>query len=156
MALTPLAVDSISQSIQLAVAPVFLLTGIGSMLNVLTTRLGRVIDRARAIEAAISGYPSERRRIALADLAALDRRMAVAHWAIALCTCAALLVCIVVAILFIGEIVPMRGTYFVPPLFIAAMVLLIAGLMLFLYEIRIALSSVRVRAAELVEVGGDV
>ena len=53
MALAPLAVDTISQSSQLAVAPVFLLTGIGSMMNVLTTRLGRVIDRAREIEAAI-------------------------------------------------------------------------------------------------------
>jgi hypothetical protein len=151
VALAPLAVDSISQSIQLAVAPVFLLTGIGSMLNVLTTRLGRVIDRARQIEAAISGYPSERRNIALADLAILDRRMAVAHWAIALCTCAALLVCIVVAVLFIGEVVSLRSTYLVPPLFIAAMGLLIIGLMLFLYEIQIALGSVRVRAAELVD-----
>ena len=149
MAIAPLPVDSISQSIQLAVAPVFLLTGIGSMLNVLTTRLGRVIDRARAIEAAIGGYPSERRQLALADLHVLDRRMAMAHWAIALCTCAALLVCIVVAILFIGELSPMRGTYFVPLLFIAAMALLIVGLMLFLYEIQIALGSVRVRAAGL-------
>ena len=153
MVLSPVAVDTISQSIQLAVAPVFLLTGIGSMLNVLTTRLGRVIDRARQIEAAISGYPSERRRIALADLAILDRRMAVAHWAIALCTCSALLVCIVVAVLFIGEVVLMRGTALVPSLFIAAMALLILGLMLFLYEIQIALGSVRVRAAGLVDEG---
>jgi hypothetical protein len=149
VALAPLAVDTISQSIQLAVAPVFLLTGIGGILNVLTTRLGRVIDRARVIEAAIGGYPSERRTMALADLQALDRRMAVAHWAIALCTCSALLVCIVVAVLFIGEVAPMRGTAFVPLLFIAAMALLITGLLLFLYEIQIALGSVRVRAAGL-------
>jgi hypothetical protein len=151
MALQPLAVDTISQSIQLAVAPVFLLTGIGSVLNVLTHRLGRIIDRAREIENALSGYPSERRRAAIDDLAVLSKRMAASHWAIALCTLSALLVCIVVAILFIGEVAPMRGTYFVPPLFIAAMALLIAGLMLFLYEVQIALRSVRVRAAVLVD-----
>lgn len=143
--------DSIAQSIQLAVAPVFLLTGIGSMLNVLATRLGRITDRARRIESDISGYPSDRRRLAIAELAILDRRMAASHWAIALCTCAALLVCIVVAILFVGELVPMRGTAAVPVLFIGAMTLLIVGLMLFLYEVQVALRSVRVRAAIFIE-----
>ena len=143
----PLAVDSIAQSIQLAVAPVFLLTGIGSMLNVLATRLGRITDRARKIEADISGYPSDRRRLAIAELAILDQRMASSHWAIALCTCSALLVCIVVAILFVAEVSMLRGSYLVPALFIAAMALLIAGLMLFLYEVQVALRSVRVRTA---------
>jgi hypothetical protein len=145
--MSALAVDTIAASIQLAVAPVFLLTGIGSMLNVLASRLGRVTDRARKLESEIGGYPSERRRLAVDDLAALDKRMGAAHWAIALCTCSALLVCIVVAILFVGELMPLRGTALVPLLFIAAMALLIAGLLLFLYEIQVALRSVRVRAA---------
>lgn len=140
-------VDTIAASIQLAVAPVFLLTGIGSILNVLTARLGRVIDRARKLESEVGGYPSERRRLALDDLAVLDKRMAAAHWSIALCTCAALLVCFVVAILFIGELTTVRGTALVPALFVGAMALLIAGLMLFLFEIQVALRSVRVRAA---------
>ena len=145
-----IAVDSIAQSIQLAVAPVFLLTGIGSLLNVFATRLGRITDRARKIENDISGYPSERRATALVELAILDRRMAATHWSIALCSGAALLVCIVVAILFVAEVATLRGTYLVPALFIAAMALLIAGLLLFLYEVQIALRSVRVRAALLV------
>lgn len=148
---TLLHIDSIAQSIQLAVAPVFLLTGIGSMLNVLATRLGRITDRARKIESDISGYPSDRRRMAIAELAVLDKRMAASHWAIALCTCAALLVCIVVALLFVGELIAMRGTAAVPVLFIGAMTLLISGLMLFLYEVQVALRSVRVRAAIFIE-----
>lgn len=146
-----LAVDSIAQSIQLAVAPVFLLTGIGSMLNVLATRLGRITDRARKIENDISGYPSDRRDRAITELEILDRRMAASHWAIALCTCSALLVCIVVAILFIGEVISIRGTAAVPALFVGAMTLLIAGLMLFLYEVQVALRSVRVRSAIFIE-----
>ena len=143
----PSAADSISASIQLAIAPVFLLTGIGSMLNVLATRLARITDRARKLESEIGGYPSERRRIALEDLAALDKRMVAAHWAIALCTCSALLVCIVIAILFISELAAVRGTAIVPLLFIIAMGLLIAGLSLFLYEVKTAMRSVRFRAA---------
>ncbi|GGE16698.1 hypothetical protein GCM10011529_23940 [Polymorphobacter glacialis] len=149
------AVDTIAASIQLAVAPVFLLTGIGSILNVLASRLGRVTDRARKLESEIGGYPSERRRVALQDLAALNKRMGAAHWAIALCTFSALLVCLVVAILFVGELVPIRGAAIVPWLFIAAMGLLTAGLTLFLYEIQIAMRSVRFRAQVLTEGIGD-
>jgi uncharacterized membrane protein len=140
-------VNDIAHNIQLAVAPVFLLTGIGSILNVLAARLGRVTDRARKLEAEIPGYPSTRRQEALLQLGILDRRMAATHRAIALCTLSALLVCIVVAILFIGDLMPMRWTGIVAVLFILAMLLLIAGLMLFLYEVQIALKSVRVKAA---------
>ena len=147
----PLPADAIAQSIQLAVAPVFLLTGIASLLNVFVTRLGRITDRARKIEADIGGYPSERRSTALVELASLDRRLAATHWSIALCSCSALLVCIVVAILFVSEVATLRGSYLVPALFIAAMGSLIAGLLLFLYEVQIALRSVRVRAALLTE-----
>ena len=144
-------INTIAHNIQLAVAPVFLLTGIGSLLNVLAARLARITDRARRLETDIGGYPSDRRRLAIGELATLDRRMAASHWAIALCTCSALLVCIVVAILFVGEVATLRGTYAVPALFVAAMALLIAGLVLFLFEIQIALRSVRVRAALLVD-----
>ena len=80
--------------------------------------------------------------------------MAATHWSIALCSCSALLVCIVVAMLFVAEVVTLRSSYLLPALFIAAMALLNAGLLLFLYEVQIALRSVRVRAALLVD-GGE-
>ncbi len=140
-------VGDIAHNIQLAVAPVFLLTGIGSILNVLAARLARVVDRARKLESEIPGYPSPRRGEALTELRILDRRMQATNRAIALCTMAALLVCIVVAILFIGDLFPMRWTGVVAVLFILAMLLLIGGLMLFLLEVQIALQSVRVKAA---------
>ena len=142
-------VDVISHNIQLAVAPVFLLTGIASILNVLTNRLGRVIDRARRIEAEIAGYDLEARKRAGLELSFLGRRMAAAHWAIGLCTLSALFVCVVVAILFVGDVLPTRASAAVVPLFILVMVLLIAGLLLFLFEVQIATRSVRVRGAML-------
>ena len=142
-------VNDIAHNIQLAVAPVFLLSGIGAILNVLASRLGRVTDRARKLEADIPGYPSKRRDEAMNELAVLDRRMSATNRALALCTLSALLVCCTVAILFIGDLMPMRWTGVVAVLFIAAMALLIAGLSLFLYEVQIALKSVRIRAAVL-------
>jgi hypothetical protein len=139
----------IGSAVQKAITPVFLLTAIGGMLNVMAHRLSRVVDRARHLESAIASYAAERRRLAIDDLAVLARRMAAANWAIALCTMAALLVCVVVALLFIEQLIGGRLDAAVAWLFIAATMLLTGGLMLFLWEVQLALRSVRVRAADL-------
>lgn len=139
--------DSIAHNIQLAVAPVFLLTAIGTILNVLASRIARVVDRARRLEAEFHLLDAAARAEARWELRLLDQRMATVNWAIGLCTLSALFVCIVVAILFVGELLPMQGTLVVAVLFIIAMLLLTAGLILFLWEIQIALRSLRVKAA---------
>ena len=141
----PSTVSTIAHIIQLAVAPVFLLTGIASQLNVFAQRLGRVVDRARILERDIEGYDEIARARALGELSILDRRMAVVHSAIALCTLSALFVCLVVAILFVGDLVTLSFGRPVAMLFICAMLLLILGLLLFLWEVRLATQSVRVR-----------
>jgi hypothetical protein len=146
-------VNTIAQVIQLALAPVFLLTGIASLLGVLSNRLGRVVDRARKIEAELAGYDPVARAQASLELQVLGRRMAAAHWALGLCTLSALFVCVVVAIMFIADFVEMRLSSAVAPLFVATMALLIAGLLLFLYEVQIATRSVRVRGAVLEDIG---
>ena len=138
-------VDTIAHNIQLALGPVFLLTGIASILNVMTNRLGRVIDRARKLEAEVAGYEPAARRRAAVELGMLGRRTAAAHWAIGLCTCSALFVCVVVAILFVNNFVTFNFGTIVAGLFIVAMVLLIAGLLLFLMEVQVAMKSVRIR-----------
>ncbi len=138
-------VDLVAHNIQLALGPVFLLTGIASILNVLTNRLGRVIDRARRIEAEIAGYDKAARRRAIVELGVLGRRTAAAHWAIGLCTTSALFVCVVVAILFVDNFTPFSANLLVAGLFIVAMILLIAGLILFLMEVQVAMRSVRIR-----------
>jgi hypothetical protein len=151
----PEPVQSVAANIQLAVAPVFLLSGIGSILAVLAARIGRVVDRARRVEVEIADLDRvncpERWAETHVELRVLDSRMASANWAIVLCTLAALCVCIVIAILFLGEIFPISAGAVVAPVFIAAMALLISGLLCFLYEVQIALRSVRVKAALLRE-----
>ena len=139
-------VDSIAHDIQLALGPVFLLTGIASILNVLTNRLGRVIDRARRLESELVDYDAPTRARAVSELKVLGRRTFAAHWAIGLCTMSALFVCVVVAILFVDNFTPFSANTLIAGLFIVAMILLIAGLLLFLVEVQVAMKSVRVRS----------
>lgn len=139
----------IGSAIQSALAPVFLLTAIAGLLNVMVHRLSRVVDRSRHLESNMAELADDKRRIATDDLAVLAGRMTAANWAIALCTLAALLVCLVVALLFLEQLVGGRLDAVVAWMFIAATLLLTGGLMLFLWEVQLALRSVRVRAAAL-------
>lgn len=143
--LDPVGISEIGRSVQLSIAPVFLLAGLGALLNVMATRLARVVDRARVLENELAGYDDGARRRALAELSTLDRRMALAHWAIYCCTASALAVCLVVVALFVGDLADTASGRVVAMLFTAAMALIIAGLVLFLSETRIATRSVRVR-----------
>jgi hypothetical protein len=143
------AADTVSSAIQQALAPVFLLTAIGAMLNVMVQRLSRVVDRARHLEANMADYSADRQQIAMDDLAVLAGRMTAANWAIALCILSALLVCFVVALLFLEQLVGYRLDIAVAWLFIAATLMLTGGLSLFLWEVQLALRSVRVRADSL-------
>jgi hypothetical protein len=74
-----------------------------------------------------------------AELRLLDRRMQVVNWSISCCTAGALFVCVVVAILFVADLAKFAFARPIALLFILAMLLLISGLILFLYEIRLAM-----------------
>ena len=141
--LTPTTPD-IAHAIQLAVAPVFLLTGIAGLLSVMTNRLARIIDRGRWFEQQWSGFDDDSRSTYAHELSHLERRRRLASRAIHACTAAALLVCLVIATLFIEALLdlPLRGLAAV--LFIAAMAALITGLTLFLREVHLATHAVRV------------
>jgi hypothetical protein len=142
----PIAVNEIAHLIELAIAPVFLLAGIGSLLNVVASRLARVVDRARVLEREIQGYDEEQRQRAADELSILDLRMKIANYAISACTASALFTCLVVAILFVADLSRFAFGQAIALLFIATMLLLITGLVLFLYEIRLAMRSLRVRS----------
>src|SRR3712207_6537857 len=126
--MTDASISTIAHIIQLAVAPVFLLAGIGSLLNVLAGRLARVVDRARRLERHVPTADEEERTRELGELAVLERRMTICHWAIALCTAAALFICLVVMILFVADLVAISFSIPVSLLFIAAMISLTVGL----------------------------
>jgi hypothetical protein len=137
-------VVSLAHAIQLAVAPVFLLSGIGALLAVLTNRLSRVIDRARSLEARHpQEEPAERRELE-SRLATLSERGRLISRAILLVTICALLVCTVVAALFMGAFFGFDASRLVGVVFILAMFSLIGGLVTFLREIFLATRSLRI------------
>jgi hypothetical protein len=139
------AVNEIAHLIQLAIAPVFLLAGVGSILNVLAQRLARVVDRARRLEVEFETLEPDGQGPARAELRLLDRRMTVVNLAISCCTASALFVCLVVAILFVADLASFRFGRPIAWLFILTMAMLICGLLLFLYEVRLAMRSLRIR-----------
>ena len=138
-------VSTIAQQIQLAVAPVFLLAGIGALLNVMAQRLARVVERGRHIEREYGSLDEATRRLATAELHILDRRMTLVHLAITACTAAALFVCVLVAILFVADVTELAFGRPIAWLFVISMLLLIAGLSLFLWEVRLAMKALRIR-----------
>lgn len=131
-------IGNISHAIQLAIAPVFLLTGLAGLLGVMATRLARVIDRARSIEASWPGLDTESRNAARLEMQNLERRRNVCSWSINFCTFAALLVCLVIVTLFIEELFAIDLRWLAGGLFVAAMVLVICGLTWFLREVYLA------------------
>lgn len=134
-----LGITSVGQAIQLAVAPVFLLAGVGALLAVLINRLGRIIDRVHLLESELPADASaERREAYRQSTCTLSRRARLIHWSITLCTTCDLLVCIVVATLFISAEVAIDLSSMIAILFVAAMLTLIAGLVCFLREIALA------------------
>jgi hypothetical protein len=133
---TPIA--GLAHAIQLAVAPVFLLSGIAALLGVLTNRLARVIDRSRRLEELLAGADQGAEARAMAELRVIRLRVQHVNRAITLCTYAALLVAGVVATMFIGAVAQVDLTRLVAAAFVLAMLALIAGLVSFLREIHVA------------------
>ena len=135
---------AVAHAVQLAVAPVFLLTGIGAFVAVMTNRLGRVIDRARVLEDRLEVASPESLATLRADLAVLSRRAKLNGRAITLCTMTALLVCTMIAVLFLSAFLQFDASIPVALLFIAAMLCFFLGLLWFLREIYLATKSLRI------------
>ncbi|HEX9300796.1 MAG TPA: DUF2721 domain-containing protein [Casimicrobiaceae bacterium] len=131
-------VPVIAHAIQLAVAPVFLLTGIAAMLGVMANRLARVIDRARFIEHTWNQMDEPARNAARVEIADLEHRRKLASWSINFCACAALLVCIVIVTLFVEEFFATNLRLLAGGLFVISMFALIGGLTSFLREVYLA------------------
>ncbi len=133
-----MTISTVANAIQLSVAPVFLLTGIGAILAVMANRLARIVDRFRVIS--LSGDQTQLKKNE--EMTTLLRRSRWVHWAISLSTVAALLVCIVIAALFVGSELRLDSSRVVSMLFITAMLALISALLCFLREIHLSTGTI--------------
>lgn len=127
-------IPTVAHVIQQAVAPVFLLTGVAGLLSVLTNRLGRAVDRFRALSK-LGGDEADHY---YEEMQTLARRGRWIHWAITLCTLCALMICLSIVTMFVGVQITVDLSNLVSTLFVAAMLALIAGLLCFLREISLA------------------
>lgn len=134
--------SGIAQTIQVAVAPVFLLTGLGALLGVLTNRLARIVDRARNIDENRANVKGAQAQAASHELGRLMKRIKLINWAISLSTLAELLVCLVIACLFLGDMLSVPLEKLIATLFIATMLAMVIGLICFLREIYLAIGMV--------------
>jgi hypothetical protein len=141
-----LSVDTVAEVVRIAVAPVFLLSGIGAFLNVCASRLSRIVDRSREIEPMLFASRGDEHDRWVRDLKILDRRMSLVSWATALSVIAALLICMVVVLLFAASISRFHFGSEIALLFIASMLAIGLGFAIFLIETTVAARAVRVRS----------
>lgn len=140
-------VRTVAETIQLAVAPVFLLAGLGAFLNVCAGRLARIVDRARRVEEGILATRGGEHDRLVGEVRTLDRRIRTVNAAIFSTVLAALLTSAVVVLLFAASLTDIPLGTPIALLFIAAMIATGTGFAIFLYETRIASRSVRIRGA---------
>ncbi|AJR24268.1 MULTISPECIES: DUF2721 domain-containing protein [Sphingobium] len=138
-------VSQVAQTIQLALAPVFLLAGIGAFLNVCVGRLARIIDRARKVEEKILASRGKEHDRMVSEIRVLDRRMSVVNGAIFLSVASACAVCLVVILLFAANLFGVHLGTPIAILFILAMVLQAAAFGTFIQEIRLASRTIHIR-----------
>jgi len=134
-------IHDISHVIQLSVAPVFLLTSIGTILGVMSARLARIVDRARTLLDRLETVAEGKALAIHAEMHTLDRRRRLVNFAITCGTLAALLVCVSIATVFLGAVMKANVARIVASLFILAMGAFVAALVFFLREILLAVRS---------------
>ena len=140
---TPLG--DVGHVIQLAIAPVFLLTAVGTLLSVLTNRLGRAVDRRRLLVARLADLDAATLESANAELDFLERRGRLIYTAIALAVLCALLICLLIAAAFLDALVRFDLATAIAVFFMLAMLALIGSLGCFLREIFLGVNTARSR-----------
>ena len=141
--MNPDHVTDVARLIQLAVAPVFLLTAVGTIIGVLSTRLGRAVDRSRLLEDRLRQLQPEGQKAAREELGILSRRVRLVYAAMVLSVICALFVGLLIAVAFVDAFINIDLAKFIGLLFIGAMIAFIFSLLIFLREIFLAVTSAR-------------
>jgi MFS family permease len=137
--MTELHITDIARVIQLAIAPVFLLTAVGTIIGVLSNRLARIVDRTRVLEERVGEQPDT--SSADAELLVLGRRMRLSYLAIGLSVVCALFISLLIVLAFVDAFLSLDLSKVIGLLFIAGMLAFIASLLALLREIFLAVAS---------------
>jgi hypothetical protein len=140
--MNPDPVADVAHVIQLAIAPVFLLTAVGTLLSVLSTRLARIVDRGRVLRDRASHRTREEQERDRHELSLLGRRRMRVNLAITSGVSAALFVCLLIITGFVGAYLHANVTLGLAGLFVLAMLAVVVALVTFLSEVFLAVQSV--------------
>jgi len=133
-------IGDVGHIIQLAIAPVFLLSGVATTLTVLINRLARIIDRSRVLEERLDVAYND---AYIGELDVLYKRSHLINMSIALSTGCALLVCVIIGCLFLGDVTNLPLDKYIAGMFVLAMLCLIGCFIYLMREIFIASSAMR-------------
>ncbi|MEO0030576.1 MAG: hypothetical protein RIS94_334 [Pseudomonadota bacterium] len=133
----------IAQTIQLALAPVFVLVAIGNIMNILTTRLGRIVDRSRTLQALHGTTSGPEHDTVVVEMRYVDRRIQLIGHALLLLVCSGLCIGVTVGTLFVGEMVGHEFRMATEVTFFLAIALLMVALVYLLLETRLVSSTLR-------------
>jgi hypothetical protein len=130
-------------TLQTAIGPVILISGVGLLLLTMTNRLGRAIDRARLIDEALAKASPSARPPLEAQLRILWRRARLIRSAIALASISALAAATLIIVLFFSALFGVDFPWLITVLFVCCMASLVVSLVLFLHDINQSLSALR-------------
>lgn len=133
----------IAQTIQLALAPVFVLVAIGNIMNILTTRLGRIVDRSRTLQALHASTAGPEHDAVVVEMRYVDRRIQLIGHALLLLVCSGLCIGVTVGVLFVGEMIGTELRMATEVTFFLAIALLMVALVYLLLETRLVSSTLR-------------
>jgi hypothetical protein len=143
MSLFTNSISDISNAIQLALGPVFLLTGVAGLLNVMSGRLSRIIDRARFLTENPMATEMISKKAIQQELITLEKRRNLTSSAITMCTISALFVCMVIVILFLEVLFSIPFNWVIGVFFSLATLALVGGLAYFLREVHLSSKTIR-------------
>jgi hypothetical protein len=134
--------------IQTAVGPVILISGVGLLLLSMTNRFGRVLDRARLLTSDLPAATATTREHLIVQLAILYRRAKIIRLAIILATASLLLAGLLIISLFLAALLQVEAALPVTLCFILCMASLIASLVVFLLDLQVSLTALRVELTQ--------
>ncbi|MET0180262.1 MAG: DUF2721 domain-containing protein [Novosphingobium sp.] len=134
----------IAQTIQLALTPVFMLVAIGNIMNILSTRLGRVVDRSRHLQTLHAETSGREHDMVVIEIRLVDRRIKLIGRALLLLVSSGVIVGLTVGLLFLEQSAGFRLDGFLAGAFFVSVALMMIALLLFLHETRVATAALRI------------
>jgi hypothetical protein len=134
----------IAQTIQLALAPVFVLVAIGGIMNMLSHRLGRVVDRSRSLQGRHGSTEGMEHDMIVREMRVVDRRLALLNRALLLLVLSGLTIGVTVVLLFMAEFMHVDMQVAAASTFMVAVLFMMAALLLFLHETRLATAALKI------------